>query len=89
MLPFSVFVAGAVTIGLLAHLVENRPEGPVRKGGVMAIVLQVGAVQAGDVIATVVDDKLALELGVGAGARQLFHDYFCKGTSQIGITSTS
>jgi MOSC domain-containing protein YiiM len=34
--------------GLLAHVVERRPAGVVRKGGVMSIVLQGGIVRPGD-----------------------------------------
>jgi MOSC domain-containing protein YiiM len=34
--------------GLLSHLVERRPTGVVRKGGVMSIVLKGGIVRAGD-----------------------------------------
>ena len=34
--------------GLLSHVVERRPDGIVRKGGVMSIVLRGGIVRAGD-----------------------------------------
>ena len=38
----------AFQAGLLAHLVERRPAGMVRKGGVMSIVLKGGIVRPGD-----------------------------------------
>ena len=39
--------------GLLKHLVEKRPEGIVRRGGVMAVVVASGEVRPGDPIAVV------------------------------------